>query len=283
MGFFLEEYEAYLQREKGLSVNTLESYISDVRQFIEFIKERSIQRVPDISQSTVISYMLYMEKGGGAPSTILRKLSSLRSYFRYLMDQRQIAKDPTLNLESPKIQRKAPQTLTVEETQTLLDQPVGSEPKTLRDKAMLKLLYATGLRVTELISLNLQDLQTEQGTVTCCGSQKDRVIPLGESAAEALSIYLSLARERLIRDPEEKALFVNVHGKRMTRQGFWKIIKHYTEKACIDKGITPHTLRHSFAAHLLLSGAELRAVQEILGHSDISTTQIYAQLPVAPQ
>jgi integrase/recombinase XerD len=278
MGFYFDDYTTYLESERDFSVNTLESYLSDIKQYIDFLLSKSIENIEHTSNAVVLSYMLFLEKEGGAPSTILRKISSLRSYYRYLIYQHHIDKDPMLNLEVPKNERKIPSTLTFEEAARLLRQPDGSDAKSVRDRAMLELLYATGIRVSELISLNTEDINCRVGYLKCCSSSRERVIPIGSAAMQHLENYLDHAREGLIRDREEKALFVNVHGQRMTRQGFWKIIKHYKETAQIEKDITPHTLRHSFAIHLIDNGADIRSVQEILGHSDISTTQIYSQI-----
>ncbi len=279
MGFYRQEYEDYLVKEKDLSTNTLESYQSDVRQYVAFLEKKSVEEISHTTHASVLSFMLSLEKSGGATSTILRKLSSIRSYYRFLMTIHQLDQDPTLNLDLPKNQRKVPNTLTEQETQTLLSQPSGEDSKSIRDKAMLEVLYATGIRVTELINLNVEDINPVLHYIKCCGNHKERVIPIGEIAMISLQAYIVNVRDLLVRDPEEKALFVNIHGRRMTRQGFWKIIKYYTQKAEIEKDITPHTLRHSFAAHLLSNGADIRSVQEMLGHSDISTTQIYTQLP----
>jgi len=214
-----------------------------------------------------------------APATILRKLSSLRSYYKYLLTQRLIKKDPTTNLQPPKNERKIPSALTFYEATRLLSQPRGKDFKSLRDKAMLELLYATGIRVSELIALNLEDINIKIGWLKCIGqASRERIIPISSAAIHHLENYLKEARNKQVQDKSEMALFVNVHGKRMTRQGFWKIIKQYKESANIDKEITPHTLRHSFAVHLMESGADIRSVQEMLGHSDLSTTQIYSQM-----
>jgi integrase/recombinase XerD len=278
MGFYFNEYTAYLESEKDLSDNTLESYLSDIRQYIDFLLSKNITDIEHTSNAIVLSFMLFLEKGSSASSTILRKISSLRSYYRYLLAHRQMDEDPMANLKAPKNERKIPSILTFEEATRLLKQPSGSDPKSLRDKAMLELLYATGIRVSELISLNAEDINTKVGYLKCCGSARERVIPITSAAMQHVENYLNHARDALIHRGEETALFVNVHGKRMTRQGFWKIIKHYKETAQIDKDITPHTLRHSFAIHLIDNGADIRSVQEMLGHSDISTTQIYSQI-----
>ena len=278
MDFYLDEYETYLTSGNNFSPNTLDSYISDTKQYLEFLQSKDIPSISYTSDAIVLSYMLHMEKSGGAPSTVLRKLSSLRNYYRYLLANDLIDKDPTINLEVPKNERKVPCTLTIEEMKKLLEQPRGNDFKSIRDKAMLGLLYATGIRVTELISLNMDDVNITMGYIRCCGSNKERVVPIGSIALQFLDIYIKQVRDKLIYSKDEKALFVNIHGKRMTRQGFWKILKHYKETAQIAKNITPHTLRHSFAMHLIDNGVDIRSVQEMLGHSDISTTQIYNQM-----
>jgi integrase/recombinase XerD len=278
MQFYLQKYEAFLVYEKQLSPNTLESYLGDVRQYVDFLSSLGIKDIRQTTQSTVVSYMLFLESNDCAVSTILRKLSSLRSYYRYLLNIHCMDLDPTHNLQVPKNKRKVPDILTIQETQTLLSQPSGDDNKSVRDKAMMELLYATGIRVSELISLDIDDFNRCQACIRCRSSRKERIVPIGTNAIKSLIIYIDKVRDSLIGHSGEKALFVNVHGKRMTRQGFWKIIKYYTEKAKIQKDITPHTLRHSFAIHLLNNGAEIKSVQEMLGHSDISTTQIYTQL-----
>ncbi|HCS72671.1 MAG TPA: site-specific tyrosine recombinase XerD [Clostridiales bacterium] len=280
MGFYLDKYSAYIKSEKDLSDNTMESYLSDIKQYINFLKSKAIKDIRNSSNAALVSYMLSLEKEGAASSTIHRKLSSIRSYYKYLLWNQLISKDPTANLVPPKNQRKIPEALTFDEATRLLNQPNGNDAKSIRDKAMLELLYATGIRVSELISLNLEDINRQHAYLQCIGqASRERIIPIPDSALQHLENYLHKARETLIRKSlDEKALFVNTHGKRMTRQGFWKIIKYYKETAEIDKDVTPQTLRHSFAVHLVEEGADIRSVQEILGHSDISTTQVYSQL-----
>jgi len=279
MEFYLDKYTAYLESKKDLSSNTLESYLSDIKQYIDYLASRNITHIRYSSHAIVLSYMLSLEKGGGAPSTIQRKLSSLRSYYKYLLLNQLVDQDPTSNLAPPKNERKLPNVLTSDEAIRLLNQPKGDDYKSIRDKAMLELLYATGIRVSELISLNLEDINTEVGYLRCTSkSGKERIIPISPAALQHLESYINKVRCKLIKNPDDNTLFVNVHGKRMTRQGFWKIIKQYKEAANIEKEITPQTLRHSFAIHLMESGADIRSVQEMLGHSDISTTQIYSQV-----
>lgn len=278
MDKLLDEFLNELDNDRGLSKNTLESYSRDIRQFFEYLKSAGMSPL-NVSKASVIAYLMYLQKSSKAPSSISRSLASLRSFYQFAFAHRLIDKDPTLNLESPKIERKLPQILTVQQVELLLEQPDRSTPKGNRDKCMLELLYATGIRVSELISLDTDDVSLSLGFVRCRGKgMKDRVIPIGSIALKALDEYISKFRQVLIRNPEEKSLFVNFHGVRMTRQGFWKIVKYYTKMAGIDADITPHTLRHCFAAHLIENGADLKSVQQMMGHSDISTTQIYTQL-----
>jgi integrase/recombinase XerD len=226
----------------------------------------------------VIAYLLHLQKKGRATSTISRNLASIRSFYQYISKSKIIDHDPTTELESPKVEKKLPQILSTQEVELLLEQPKCVDLKGYRDKAMLELLYATGIRVSELISLDVLDINLEMGFIKCNKGSRERMIPVGSMSIAALHDYLNKSRSLLIQTNEEKALFVNINGRRLTRQGFWKIIKQYKNLAKINKDITPHTLRHSFAAHLLENGADLRSIQEMLGHSDISSTQVYAQI-----
>ncbi|MFZ5965822.1 MAG: site-specific tyrosine recombinase XerD [Bacillota bacterium] len=275
----LDGFIHYLSNEKELSKNTLESYKRDIFQYIGFLNDRHLSDFKDTNKTTIITYILDLQKKGKATSTISRNLASIRSFYQFLLNEKYIDKDPTINLESPKTEKRLPSVLTLKEVELLLAQPDDKEEKGKRDKAMLELLYATGIRVSELVALNYSDLNLELGYVRCIGNNtKERIIPVGKMAKNALELYLKECRVKLCRDKDDDALFLNYHGTRLTRQGFWKIIKLYTNKAKINKKITPHTLRHSFAIHLLQNGADLRSVQEMLGHSDISTTQIYTQI-----
>lgn len=279
MNGFLDEYEIYLTDEKQLSPNTLECYMRDIHQYIIFLEDRELYDIRATKISHIQEYMDNIKKQGVSSSTILRKLSSLRSYYGFLMQKNYIKEDPTANLERPKNKRKLPNVLTVQEVNRLLAQPRGKDPKSIRDKAMLELLYATGIRVSEIISLKVSDIDIENKQLICRSSGKKRVVPVDSNALHYIKVYLKEARHELVRNKDEKTLFVNYHGKPMTRQGFWKIVKYYKEKAKIDKKITPHTLRHSFAIRLLNKGTDIKVVQKMLGHSDLSTTQIYTQLP----
>ncbi|SCY98972.1 site-specific tyrosine recombinase XerD [Alkaliphilus peptidifermentans] len=269
---------SYLGTERQLSSNTLESYKRDITQFSDYLKTVNITPIVRTNKTTVITYLLHMQNTGKAISTVSRNLASIRCFFQYLLMNKIIEQDPTLNLESPKTEKKLPNILTLKEIDILLSQPQGSTAKGIRDKAMLELLYATGIRVSEIISLNVDDANLEMGYIKCSCSSKERVIPIGSLALKVLNIYLEDYRILLEKPTSDNALFLNCHGQRLTRQGFWKIIKSYTKQANIDKKITPHTLRHSFATHLIQNGADLKSVQEMLGHSDISTTQIYMQV-----
>ena len=278
MNTFLDEYETYLTKNKKLSANTLECYVRDVQQYIVFLEDRKLFDIRTTCPEHVKDYMNSIKEQGVSSSTILRKLSSLRSYYRFLLQKNYIQQDPTLNFEGPKNKRKIPSILTTQEVNRLLEQPQGKDPKSVRDKAMLELLYATGIRVSELISLKIDDIDINKRQLICNSAGKKRIVPVEPGALRYLKAYIQDARHKLIRNKNEKTLFVNFHGKPMTRQGFWKIVKFYKEKAKIDKDITPHTLRHSFAIRLLSKGADIKSVQEMLGHSDLSTTQIYTQL-----
>lgn len=273
----LNKFVNYLEQDKQLSNNTLESYRRDIFQYSNYLEDNKITAYKTTSKTTIISYIIHMQNLGKAATTISRNLASIRCFYQFLLFNKIIDKDPTLNLEGPKTEKKLPCTLTLEEIDLLLKQPKDSTPKGVRDKAMLELLYASGIRVSELIDLNIEDVSIEMGYIKCLKADKERVIPIGSIALKVLTQYLNEARGSFTINPNEKSLFLNVQGKKLTRQGFWKIIKAYTKEAKIDKQITPHTLRHSFAIHLIQNGADLKSVQEMLGHSDISTTQIYMQ------
>ncbi|MBU5677543.1 site-specific tyrosine recombinase XerD [Alkaliphilus sp. MSJ-5] len=274
----ISSFTVYLDKEKKLSQNTLESYKRDITQYLTYLNNNGILDISLSNTTTVITYLLYLQKNGKSTSTISRNLASIRSFYKFLLLNKQIESDPTINLETPKTERRQPNILTLQEVDTLLTQPLEHTDKGIRDKAMLELLYATGIRVTELISLNIEDVNLDLGFIKCSSGVKERVIPIGSIALNSLTKYINDNRINFIKNQDEESLFLNYYGNRLTRQGFWKIIKAYTEQAKIGKTITPHTLRHSFATHLIQNGADLRSVQEMLGHSDISTTQVYAHL-----
>ncbi len=272
----LKNFFDFLENERKLSANTLESYRRDLRQFSDFLDENNINYTK-VKEDNIKDYIIALQKQGKKASSISRCIASIRSFYQYILKKKKIKEDPTANIQAPKIEKRTPSVLTAKEVELLLNQPKPVDLKGIRDKAMLEFAYATGMRVTEIISLNVEDVHLKEAYVTCAHSNKQRNIPLGKMAIKALEDYLQNARDILIKDENEKALFVNVNGTRLTRQGFWKIIKYYKEQAHITKDITPHVLRHSFATHLLQNGADLKAIQTMLGHSDISSTQIYMQ------
>ncbi|WP_342436315.1 site-specific tyrosine recombinase XerD [Paenibacillus sp. FSL L8-0436] len=274
----LQPFMQYLTVEKGLSSSTLESYGRDVSQFLEFAEGRGAVTPEEIRRSHIMQYLAELRTAGRATATVNRNTVSLRAFFHYLLKERLIVQDPTLDMEMVKPSKKPPMILSIEEIERLLAAPDDATPQGMRDKAMIELLYATGIRVTELITLNVEDVHTDLKFARCSGaSGKERVVPIGAIAAECVAVYTSGMRDKLLRgNQEEPALFLNSLGGRLTRQGFWKIIKKHAREAQIEQDITPHTLRHSFAAHLLEGGADLRSVQQMLGHADISTTQIYS-------
>ncbi len=278
MTAYLSDFENYLINEKKASANTLESYRRDIGQFEGYLKDIGAESVLLVTNTAIAGYIEHMKDIGKAASTVARTVASVRGFYRFLKSRSLISYDPTLDIKADKVEKKAPEILTGEEVDLLLDQPVCVDLKGYRDKAMLELLYATGIRVTELISLDLQDVNLELSYIKCKRSAKERIVPIHTVASDALRSYLENSRKVMIINPEEQALFVNCNGTRLTRQGFWKIIKAYTAMAGIKKDITPHTLRHSFAMHLLENGADLRSIQEMMGHSDISSTQVYANI-----
>ena len=272
VNLFLE----FIENDKKLSLNTLQSYKRDILQFEEYIDSKQINYTK-ITKEEVENYIDYLKKIGKKTSTISRNIASIRSFYQFLVRTKKIKKDPTDGIQSPKIEKKASSILSAEEVELLLNQPKDIDLKGIRDKAMLEFAYATGMKVTEIISLNLEDVNIDGAYVVCNSGFKKRNIPLGSISLKALVEYIKEARPILIKDEKEKALFVNINGKRLTRQGFWKIVKFYKEQAHITKDITPHVLRHSFATHLLQNGADLKSIQTMLGHSDISSTQVYMQ------
>ncbi len=272
----IKQFLDFLQNEKRVSSNTLQSYSRDIRQYESYVSQNKINYAKVDSQK-INEYLKHLQDLGKKTSTISRSLASIRSFYQYLVRVKKIKHDPTENIQSPKVEKRVPSVLTSEEVENLLSQPKDVDLKGTRDKAMLEVAYATGMRVTEIISLDVDDANLEEGFITCRSANKQRNIPLGSISIAALKEYINEARPIMIKDENEKALFVNVNGKRLTRQGFWKIVKFYKEQAHITKDITPHVLRHSFATHLLQNGADLKAIQTMLGHSDISSTQVYMQ------
>ncbi len=272
----LKLFFEFLENDKKLSNNTLQSYKRDLKQFKEYL-DKNDKTYNKLIENDMKDYINFLQEIGKKASTISRCIASIRSFYQYELKNKKIKVDPTDNIQSPKIEKRVPSVLSSKEVALLLEQPKDVDLKGIRDKAMLEFAYATGMRVTEIISLNMEDVNLEEGYVVCKNGNKQRNIPLGTMSLKALKEYVENARDILIKNENEKALFVNINGKRLTRQGFWKIIKYYKEQAHITKDITPHVLRHSFATHLLQNGADLKAIQTMLGHSDISSTQVYMQ------
>lgn len=274
----ISAYENYLTKVKQASANTISSYMRDIRQFAEWLRGTEDIEVVDATQQNIGDYLSHLDDEGRSAATKSRMLASLKNFFAYVVSSGFLERTPVTEIKIERGEKKMPQILTGREIELLLAQPVCVDAKGYRDKAMLEVMYATGIRVTELIDLNVDDVNLEQRIIKCAGAKKTRVIPLYPAALKALTIYLRDIRSSMVAEPDERALFVNISGARMSRQGFWKILKHYQATAHIEKEITPHTLRHSFAVHLLENGADLGSVQELMGHSDISSTQMYTQL-----
>ncbi len=271
-------YENYLTKVKQASSNTISSYMRDIRQFAQWLTANEEIDVVDASQLNISNYLSYLASEGRSGATLSRTLASLKNFYAYVVSSGFLEATPVTDIHVERGEKKVPQILTGKEIELLLAQPVCIDAKGFRDKAMLEVLYATGIRVTELIDLNVENVMLEQGVIRCTGAKKTRIIPLYPEALRALRTYMNDIRGSMLADPNEPALFVNVGGVRMSRQGFWKILKHYQATAKIDKEITPHTLRHSFAVHLLENGADVGSVQELMGHSDISSTQVYTHM-----
>lgn len=278
MADYIEEFAGYLEQKRNASDNTIASYVRDVTQFSRYLTETEGLEPPQGETEHIERYIAYMTGKGKSASSVARSIASLKSYYSYLLNSGVVRRNPAKDAAPVKAERKLPQILTGKEVELFLDQPQCVDPKGYRDHAMLELLYATGIRVSELIGLNVEDVNLQGPFIRCKSRGKERIIPLYTAAVKALSDYIKDIRPRLVLDPREPALFVNMSGERMSRQGFWKIVKYYQDKAQINKDITPHTLRHSFAAHLLENGADLRSIQEMLGHADISSTQIYSHM-----
>jgi integrase/recombinase XerD len=272
----VDRFEQYLREVKQASENTVQSYRRDLMQMITYLEEKGIREAAKVTKTSLHGYILHMEEQGKAATTISRMMAAIKAFFNYECMQARIRRNPAESLHAPKVEKKAPVILSVDQVSALLAQPSGQTPKEIRDKAMLALLYATGIRVSELIGIQMEDINMNIGFLVCRDGERERTIPFGRSAKAALEEYLEHARNELLRGKGSDYFFVNCTGGAMSRQGFWKIIKYYGEKAGIEEDITPHTLRHSFAAHLIARGADMRAVQTILGHSDMATTQMYA-------
>lgn len=271
----IEKFIIKLHKEKDISENTELSYRRDLKKLVDYLENKGINDFEQIDENDLIGYVEYLHKLGRKSSTITRSIVSIKSFFCYLFDEGLVEKNCALKLVAPKIEKHAPNVLSLKQVDALLCAPSGTTPKELRDKAMLELLYATGMRVTEIITLELKDINLELEYVVCHDRTKERMIPFGNDAKKALVMYLRNGRDYLLGNNESECLFLNCTGKSMSRQGFWKIIKQYGKKAEIDMEITPHVLRHTFATHLINNGAALKSVQIMLGHSDLSTTHMY--------
>ena len=271
-------YENYLSKVKQASANTIASYMRDIRQFAEWLRDDEDLDVVDASQVNISGYLSHLESDGRSAATVSRSLASLKNFYSYVVSSGFLESTPVTDIRVDRGEKKLPQILTGKEIELLLSQPACVDAKGYRDKAMLEVMYATGMRVTELLSLDIDAVNLELGVIKCDGARKSRSIPLYPAALRALTVYIQNVRVGMLAQNEDKALFVNVNGVRMSRQGFWKILKHYQETAHIEKELTPHTLRHSFAVHLLENGADLGSLQELMGHSDISSTQLYTQM-----
>jgi len=281
----IDSFLTYLTVEKGFSDNTVAAYRNDLYRLANFVEEEANRQgvIPswaNFGRQGMLSYLLDLNQRSYAPTTRARKVAAARSFFKFLVAEEIIKEDPTENVKSPTVGRALPKPISVSQIRTLLEQPTKrSTPEAKRDAAMLQLLYASGMRVSELVSLNLNDINTVDSNVRCFGKgHKERIVPIHKLAVQAIDEYVEEARPRLVRNDKEKALFLNRRGDRLTRQGFWQILKEYAKSAGLEGEVTPHTLRHSFATHMLSGGADLRAVQELLGHANISTTQVYTHL-----
>ncbi len=272
----IKHFIEYLQQEKHASKNTQVSYGRDLMRMAEYMEETGIMEPGKVTKTALNSYTLSLEKEGKSAATVSRNLASIKAFFHFEFKNGVIKKDPAEGLRAPKIERRAPMILTIDEVSRLLSEPGNGTAKEMRDKAMLELLYATGIRVSELIHLRMDDINIPVGFITCRDEHKERIVPFGRVARDAVLKYLEKARGELLKGNQSEWLFINCNGRAMSRQGFWKIIKYYGKKAGIEEDITPHTLRHSFAVHLLGNGADIKAVQTMMGHADLATTQMYA-------
>lgn len=271
----IREFIAYLHNTKKTSNNTEVSYQRDLKKMEAFLRDRGVKELSEIGELELEGYITYMEREKFASSSISRSVASIRAFFQYLQKEGKIKEDPSENLKPPRVEKKLPEILSIEEVDRLMHQPDLNTPKGIRDAAMLELLYATGMRVSELLHLQIFDVNLQMGYVVCHENGKERIIPIGGPSRKALGRYMEETRGVFVKDDKETALFTNCSGKPMSRQGFWKVLKAYADEAGIVHDITPHTLRHSFAVHMLQNGADIRSVQEMMGHSDISTTQVY--------
>jgi integrase/recombinase XerD len=277
----IQDYMHFLLVEKGLAKNTLESYQRDLKNYSKYLqKVEGISTFSEVTRGNIVGFLGHLKNQGKSSKTIARHVASIRSFHQFLLREKTVEQDPTVHIETPKTERSLPKVLSLAEVEALMEAPDEGTPLGLREKAMLEILYATGIRVSELITLKVEDVHLTMGFVRCIGKgNKERIIPIGQTAMNILQKYLEEGRPQLRSSKHrDESLFLNHHGKGLSRQGFWKILKALSKKANIEKDLTPHTLRHSFATHLLENGADLRAVQEMLGHADISTTQIYTHV-----
>lgn len=275
---YIENFITYLHNVKKTSENTTVSYRRDLKKWAEYMKSLGRTSIEEVKEEDLKSFVSYLEVKNFKAATISRNIASIKAFYHYLMKEKMVSKDISNAIHAPKVEKKLPGILSIEEAARLVEQPHADNPKELRDRAMLELMYATGIRVSELVNLKMSDLHMQTGVLKCKDGSKERIIPFGNKAKKALTRYLEQGRGALLMDYDAPELFVNCSGQSMSRQGFWKLIKAYAKRAGIEEDITPHTLRHSFAAHLVENGADLRSVQEMMGHSDISTTQVYATL-----
>jgi integrase/recombinase XerD len=276
----IQDFLSFLDNEKGYADNTIAAYRNDLTQFLRYLEQQGQYSTwADVNKDTIINYVLNLKEREYTSSTVARKVAAIKSFFHYLVAEKVVVDDPTATLDSPKVKKRLPKAISREDIERLLDAAAkGTSAKSQRDHALLEMLYASGMRVTELVSLDVSDVNLASGSVRVRGkkaSSKERIIPVGDRALDALRTYLNKGRMQLVRDPEERALFLNHRGQRLTRQGLWLIIKHYVDEVGISEDVTPHTLRHSFAAHKLSQGKSLQDIQKLLGHANISTTQVY--------
>jgi len=277
----IRDFTHFLIVEKGLAQNTIISYERDLKSYTQYLKKvEQLDSFNDVQRIHIVHFLGHLKEQGKSSRTLARHIASIRAFHQFLLREKASVHDPSVHIETPQLERSLPKVLSLEEVEILLDSPKTSNHYGLRDKAMLELLYATGIRVSELIGLQMEDVHLTMGFVRCIGKgNKERIIPIGKTAVNALEQYIDKGRSHFIsKKQQDNALFLNHHGRQLTRQGFWKILKKIVREAGIEKELTPHTLRHSFATHLLENGADIRAVQEMLGHADISTTQIYTHV-----
>lgn len=275
----IKDFLNYLLVEKGVAENTLKAYENDLKSYAEYLKNRGFSEIGELKRLDIVDYLSKLRELNYSASSTSRKLAAIKSFHKFLLREGFSKELPTAELRSPKLSKKLPGVLSVSQVEKILAQPSGQEPAALRDKAILELMYASGMRISELVGLDLDDVDSETGSVRCMGKgSKERFVPVGSYAVASVVNYVENGRSKLAKKRRPTALFLNARGQRLTRQGCWKIFKQYVAKAEIKKKVSPHSLRHSFATHMLEAGADLRAIQEMLGHAFISTTQIYTKL-----